>query len=114
MVTVEPGVSARDPGRSGRLMRQYSNTKMLSGSLQVNIFKQNLTGSVAFIIETVIFKKLPIDGSGPLAGINLSYIVSNGDAIFVMLLAIVLNTYTVFSIIGLSLVYVGIVLLQKT
>ncbi len=37
MVTVEPGVSARDPGRSGRLMRPYSNTKMLSGSLQVNI-----------------------------------------------------------------------------
>ncbi len=69
---------------------------------------------VAFIIETVIFNKLLTDGSEPLAGINLIYIVSNGDAIFVMLLAIVLNTYTVFSIIGLSLVYVGIVLLQKT
>jgi hypothetical protein len=68
---------------------------------------------IAFIIETVIFKDLLTTGSEPLAGVNLIYIVTNGDAIFVMLLAIVLNTYTVFSIIGLTLVYVGIVLLQK-
>ncbi len=68
---------------------------------------------IAFIIETVVFKELLATGSKQLAGVNLIYIVTNGDAIFVMLLAIVLNTYTVFSIIGLSLVYVGIVLLQK-
>ncbi len=69
--------------------------------------------AAAFIIETVIFGKLLTKGGEPLAGINTIYIVTNGDAIFVMLLAIVLNTYTVFSIIGLALVYVGIILLQK-
>jgi len=68
--------------------------------------------ALAFLIETSLFGSILRRGREALAGVNSIYIISNGDAIFVMLLAIALNTYTVYSILGLLLVYIGVVILQ--
>jgi len=65
-----------------------------------------------FMLEVHLFRTAIRNRVKSLANLNLINVLINGDSIFVMLAAVLLNSYTALSLLGLFLVYVGATIMQ--